>query len=89
MGLALNNLGIALWLFYKIIWAINTVPPSLLRQLPNEKSAESLCRRIIPLEQLRTIDKRRLGNYIGRLKDGQMQALEQALAISLGLRGLP
>ena len=44
---------------------------------------------VILLEQLRTIDKRRLGNYIGRLKDGQMQALEQALAISLGLRGLP
>ena len=43
---------------------------------------------VVLLEQLRTIDKRRLGNYIGRLKDGQMQALEQALAISLGLRGL-
>lgn len=40
---------------------------------------------VVLLEQLRTIDRRRLGAYIGRLSDHQMQELGHALAISIGL----
>ncbi len=40
---------------------------------------------VVLLEQLRTIDKRRLGEYIGRLPVLQMQGLDHALAISIGL----
>lgn len=40
---------------------------------------------IVLLEQLRTIDKLRLGDYIGRLSVPQMRELNHALAISIGL----
>ena len=41
---------------------------------------------VILLEQLRTIDKKRLGNYIGRLNQTRLQKLNQALAISIDLK---
>lgn len=40
---------------------------------------------IVLLEQLRTIDKQRLGNYIGQLSLAQVRELNHALAISIGL----
>ena len=40
---------------------------------------------IILLEQLRTIDKRRLENYIGQLSSKHIEGLNHALAISLDL----
>jgi len=40
---------------------------------------------IILLEQIRTIDRYRLGNYIGRLNDYEMETMDMALAISVGL----
>mgnify|MGYP003190878305 FL=1 len=40
---------------------------------------------IILLEQLRTIDKRRLATYIGRLDERHVCGLNHALAISVGL----
>lgn len=40
---------------------------------------------IVLLEQLRTLDKRRLGNYIGHLDDEHMKAVDRALAVSLSL----
>lgn len=40
---------------------------------------------IILLEQLRTIDKRRLGRYIGRLDKKHIDNMNHALAISIGL----
>lgn len=40
---------------------------------------------IVLLEQLRTIDKQRLGNYIGQLSLPQVRELNHALAISIGL----
>ena len=40
---------------------------------------------IVLLEQLRTIDKRRLGDYIGQLSLPQVRELNHALAISIGL----
>lgn len=40
---------------------------------------------IILLEQIRTIDKRRLDKYIGRLNKRQLEMLDEALAISVDL----
>lgn len=40
---------------------------------------------VILLEQLRTIDKKRLGHYVGRLNRIQLRQLNQALAISIDL----
>lgn len=39
----------------------------------------------ILLEQLRTIDKSRLGDFVGRLSDSTMQKVDEALHISLAL----
>jgi mRNA interferase MazF len=39
------------------------------------------------LEQIRTIDKRRLREYVGALGHRDMQEVDQALAISVGLIG--
>ena len=40
---------------------------------------------IILLEQLRTIDKRRLGHYIGRLSQKRIEEMDRALMVSLDL----
>lgn len=42
---------------------------------------------IILLEQVRTLDKRRLREHMGRLNDGQMTQVDSAIAVSLGLSG--
>jgi len=42
---------------------------------------------IVLLEQIRTIDKRRLNNYIGTLDEVIMKAVNHALAVSVGLYG--
>lgn len=39
----------------------------------------------ILLEQLRTIDKSRIGNFVGRLSEGTMRKVDEALRISLSL----
>lgn len=39
----------------------------------------------ILLEQIRTIDRSRLREYIGRLELEKLQAVDQAMAVSLGL----
>ncbi|MFL5803102.1 MAG: type II toxin-antitoxin system PemK/MazF family toxin [Roseiflexaceae bacterium] len=39
----------------------------------------------ILLNQLRTLDKRRLGRHVGQLDDTQMEQVDQALMMSLGL----
>ena len=41
---------------------------------------------VILLEQLRTIDKKRLGNYVGRLNRTHLRQLNHALAISVDLK---
>ena len=41
---------------------------------------------VILLEQIRTIDKKRLGNYVGRLNRTHLRQLNQALAISVDLK---
>lgn len=40
---------------------------------------------LVLLEQIRTIDKHRLRNYIGRLPERDLQDVDRALAISVGL----
>ena len=42
---------------------------------------------IVLLEQIRTISKDRLDNYVGKLSRGQLEALWRALAISMGETG--
>ena len=38
------------------------------------------------LEQIQTIDKRRLDRYIGQLNENSMKGIDRAIAISLGLK---
>ncbi len=40
---------------------------------------------IVLLEQIRTIDKKRLDSYIGHLNDVHIDGIDKALAISVGL----
>ncbi|MEM0529794.1 MAG: type II toxin-antitoxin system PemK/MazF family toxin [Candidatus Pararuminococcus gallinarum] len=40
---------------------------------------------VVLLEQIRTIDKRRLKEKMGRLDDGAMEPINKALSISFGL----
>ena len=43
---------------------------------------------VILLEQIRTIDKSRLRERMGRLDEGTMSAVDSALAVSFGLPGV-
>ena len=40
---------------------------------------------VILLEQIRTIDKRRLREHMGRLDEKQMSMVDDAIAVSFGL----
>lgn len=40
---------------------------------------------VVLLEQIRTIDKKRLKEHMGRLDDGAMGKIDEALSISFGL----
>ncbi len=42
---------------------------------------------VVLLEQIRTIDKRRLKEHMGRLDDSSMYRINQALQVSFGLGG--
>ena len=42
---------------------------------------------VILLEQIRTIDKRRLREHMGRLDDAHMAMVDDAIAVSFGLPG--
>lgn len=44
---------------------------------------------IVLLEQIRTIDKKRLDSYIGHLSDKHMKQINSALGVSIGLKTLP
>ena len=41
---------------------------------------------VVLLEQIKTIDKRRIRKYLGRLSDAQMCKVDNCLGVSLGLR---
>ena len=47
------------------------------------------CRSMVMLEQLRTIDRVRLGEYVGCVDGGVMARIDEALQISIGLRPVP
>ena len=40
------------------------------------------------LEQIRTMDKARLGEYIGRLDSKNLAAVDRAIVVSLGIKYL-
>ncbi|NLF35096.1 MAG: type II toxin-antitoxin system PemK/MazF family toxin [Clostridiales bacterium] len=41
---------------------------------------------VVLLEQIRTLDKKRLREYMGRLDEKQMQRVDSAIAVSFGLQ---
>ena len=41
---------------------------------------------VVLLEQIRTLDKRRIGYYIGKLPEEKMQDVTRALCVSLAIR---
>ncbi len=43
---------------------------------------------IVLLEQIRTIDKKRLDSYIGHLSDNHIYGIDKALAVSVGLKDI-
>ena len=43
---------------------------------------------LLLLEQIRTVDRRRLRGYIGQISKKKMKEIDAALAISVGLRSL-
>ena len=43
---------------------------------------------IVQLEQIRTIDKRRIDNYLGKVTPREMVAIEKALSVSLAMEQL-
>lgn len=52
-----------------------------LRRMPGGLKQDST----VLAEQIRTIDRNRLKEYIGHLDSGQMRGIEQAMVVSLGL----
>ena len=55
------------------------------KKLPVHMNIRLFMPSTILLEQIRTVDKRRLGEWVGHLTDPQMQELDDRLKISLGL----
>lgn len=43
---------------------------------------------VVQLEQIRTIDKRRIDNYLGKVTPREMVAIEKALSVSLAMEQL-
>lgn len=60
------------------------LPTHYLLQAENGLELPSL----VLLEQLRTIDKKRLGAYIGHLEEKHIRKINHALAVSVGLNGV-
>ena len=70
-----------------VIAAAITAKPK--KPLPTHASIGHACGRLkesfVLLEQIRTIDKSRLRERMGRLDEGTMTAVDNALAVSFGL----
>ena len=43
---------------------------------------------VVLLEQIRTLDKKRLNNYVGKVDKGQMLKVDKALCVSVGVKKL-
>ena len=74
-----------------VIAAAITAKPK--KSLPTHGSIGLACGRLkesfVLLEQIRTIDRSRLREYVGRLDEQEMQKIDEALAISVGLAPAP
>lgn len=60
-------------------------------KLPTHVMVSAAClekQSIVLLEQIRTIDKARLSEYIGRLSDAEMNKVDRAIEVSFGLEYL-
>lgn len=57
------------------------------KKLPTHVCVDSIlpCKSVVLLEQIQTLDKSRLSDYIGRLDDMAIYRINQRLCISLGL----
>jgi len=74
-GMALANSGLALLLVHPFV-----ITHILLENVPGLAPTSLLL-----LEQLRTIDRKRLHGYIGRISKEKMLEIDAALAISIGI----
>ena len=71
----------SLWRPYPAKWTPGQAAHPLSSQSRERPGAASL----VLMEQLRTIDKRRLETYIGHLEEQHIRRLNRALAVSVGL----
>ena len=74
-----------------VIAAAITASPK--KPLPTHASIGHACGQMkesfVLLEQIRTIDRSRLREYVGRLDEQKMKKIDKALAISVGLISVP
>ena len=74
-----------------VIAAAITAKPK--KPLPTHASIGHACGRLkesfVLLEKIRTIDRSRLREYVGRLDEQEMHKIDEALAISVGLAAAP
>ena len=70
-----------------VIAAAITASPK--KPLPTHVTIDHACEQLkesfVLLEQIRTIDRSRLREYVGRLDEQEMKKIDEALAISVGL----
>ena len=96
---ALNKVALVLYSFFKIIVG-NCFSPTIIiaaitsvskksRKFPTHYHLNDRCGLVKPsvvmLEQIRTIDKSRLKNYIGHLNKDDMENINKTLLCSLGI----
>lgn len=70
-----------------IVAAITSVPKALHTHVCLPGAAGLPRDSVVLLEQLRTIDRRRLQRYVGQVDRETMAAIDQALLVSLGITG--
>ena len=64
-------------------WTKTTLPTHV-----NITAAGLKTESIVLLEQIRTIDKTRLGEYVGKLDKGTMGSVDHAIVMSFGIKYL-
>ena len=80
-----NNMGN----FYSQTTIVSAITSRLKTNMPTHVHIENEClphNSVILLEHLRTVDKSRLGDYVGKLTDEEISKLNKALAVSVDLR---
>ena len=74
--------------FYSSTTIVAAITSKLKSNMPTHVYLNNKClpiNSLALLEQLRTIDKRRLSKYLGKLSKEEMETIDTALAISVGL----